>query len=140
MMQFQSDIIGIPVLRPSVMETTALGAAFAAGLAMGIWKSTDELKQLWAEAERFEPKCSVDERNRLFHYWKKAIQRSKGWVEEEKERSITLPTVVEDVVEEVVKEVKSGWEYFATEGILVGMVCLGIGTLVGFGIGRQRYR
>ena len=82
MMQFQADILGVPVVRPRVTETTALGAAYLAGLAVGYWKSTDEIAQQWQEDKRFEPQMSEEERTRLMNRWKKAVERARNWEEE----------------------------------------------------------
>lgn len=79
-MQFQADIINVPVIKPVVMETTAMGAAFAAGLAVGVWSSVDEIQQLRAVSETFQPSMSDELRNTNWNGWKKAIQRSFGWV------------------------------------------------------------
>ncbi|MDR9397009.1 glycerol kinase GlpK [Pontimonas sp.] len=81
LMQFQADILGIPVLRPQVAETTALGAAYAAGLAVGFWQNLDELRQKWHEQARFEPQMAPDERAERLRVWKKAVQKSFEWVE-----------------------------------------------------------
>ncbi len=83
LMQFQADILGIPVVRPKVVETTALGAAYAAGLAVGVWRDLDELRTHWREDRRFEPRMSQDERERRCRMWGKAIDRSLGWVDED---------------------------------------------------------
>lgn len=80
LMQFQSDILGIPIVRPKVTETTALGAAYLAGLAVGFWKSTDELQKKWEVDERFEPKMKSAERERLLDKWNQAVEKSKNWV------------------------------------------------------------
>ncbi|MEP1152733.1 MAG: glycerol kinase GlpK [Balneola sp.] len=80
LMQFQSDILGIPIVRPKVTETTALGAAYLAGLAVGFWKSTDELQKKWEVDERFEPKMKSAERERLLNKWNQAVEKSKNWV------------------------------------------------------------
>ena len=79
LMQFQADILGVPVVRPAITETTALGAAYAAGLAVGLWSGTDEIAGLWAEEHRFEPAMEVVERDRLYGRWQEAVQRSFGW-------------------------------------------------------------
>ncbi|MEP6598616.1 MAG: glycerol kinase GlpK [Actinomycetota bacterium] len=80
-MQMQADILGVPVSRPVVAETTALGAAYAAGLATGFWSNTDELVQNWNESKRWEPQWS-DEQRELGHAgWKKAVQRTLDWVD-----------------------------------------------------------
>ncbi|MCO5177746.1 MAG: glycerol kinase GlpK [Thermomicrobiales bacterium] len=81
LMQFQSDILGVPVVRPKVAETTALGAAYAAGLATGFWANTDELRQNWNEDKRWEPRMGEDEREKLYHDWKRAVERTFDWVE-----------------------------------------------------------
>jgi glycerol kinase len=81
LMQFQSDILAKPVVRPGVQETTALGAAYAAGLAVGFFKDTDELVANWTVDRRWEPKMDEETRERLYHFWKKAVTRSFDWVE-----------------------------------------------------------
>jgi len=81
LMQFQSDILNKPVVRPVVQETTALGAAYAAGLAVGFLKDTDELVANWAEDKRWLPKMSEEKRVKEFHLWKKAVTRTFDWVE-----------------------------------------------------------
>jgi glycerol kinase len=81
LMQFQADILGIPVVRPKVSETTALGACYAAGLAVGFFKDADELCANWAVDKRWEPKMGEPSRKRLYHSWKKAVTRSFDWVE-----------------------------------------------------------
>jgi len=81
LMQFQSDILNKPVVRPVVQETTALGAAYAAGLAVGFFKDTDELVANWAEDKRWLPKMPEETRAKEFHLWKKAVTRTFDWVE-----------------------------------------------------------
>jgi glycerol kinase len=83
LMQFQADVLGVPVIRPAVTETTALGAAFAAGLAVGFWSDQDELRERWSEDRRWEPALEESARERQYAQWKKAVQRSFGWVEQE---------------------------------------------------------
>jgi len=80
-MQLQADILGIPVSRPVVAETTALGAAYAAGLACGFWASTEELGQNWQESRRWEPSWDADQREDGYRQWRKAIERSLGWID-----------------------------------------------------------
>lgn len=80
LMQFQADVLGIPVERPLVSETTALGAAFLAGLAVGYWGSLEELQGLWKLDRRFEPSMEESERERLYSTWKEAVRRSLRWV------------------------------------------------------------
>ena len=79
LMQFQSDILGVPVIRPVVNETTALGAAYAAGLAVGFWASEDDIRTNWAEDKRWIPAMASAERERLYGEWNKAVERTYGW-------------------------------------------------------------
>jgi glycerol kinase len=81
LMQFQADVLGVPVIRPAVTETTALGAAFAAGLATGFWSGTEELRERWSEDRRWEPRMGEAERERRYRQWKKAVERAFDWVE-----------------------------------------------------------
>jgi glycerol kinase len=81
LMQFQADILGVPVIRPKVAETTALGAAYAAGLATGFWTTEDELRENWVEDKRWEPKMDASARDTAYHFWKKAVERTFGWAE-----------------------------------------------------------
>ncbi|WP_232017148.1 glycerol kinase GlpK [Gordonia insulae] len=76
LMQFQADILDVPVVRPVVNETTALGAAYAAGLAVGYWESEDEIRANWAEDRRWEPQMGDDERDRLYTGWNRAVEHS----------------------------------------------------------------
>ncbi|MFW5742714.1 MAG: glycerol kinase GlpK [Spirochaetota bacterium] len=79
LMQFQADILGLPVERPVVAETTALGAAYLAGLATGFWSGTHEIAKAWKLDRRFEPQMSDDERESLYAGWKEAVNRVRGW-------------------------------------------------------------
>jgi len=81
LMQFQADILGVPVIRPVVAETTALGAAYAAGLAVGFWENLDDLRKNWAVDKVWEPKMDPETRERLYRGWLKAVERTFGWVE-----------------------------------------------------------
>ena len=81
LMQFQSDILAKPVVRPMVKETTALGAAYAAGLAVGFFQDTDELVVNWSVDQKWEPKMDEESREGLYHFWKKAVTRSFDWTE-----------------------------------------------------------
>lgn len=83
LMQFQADILGVPVVRPKVTETTALGAAYAAGLAVGFWKDLGELEDNWAEDKRWEPTMDEATRERSLRLWKKAVTRTFDWVDED---------------------------------------------------------
>ena len=79
LMQFQSDLVGKKVIKPIITETTALGAAYLAGLAVGYWKDKEEISKLWFASEEFEPKVNEEDRNRYYSKWKKAVERSKDW-------------------------------------------------------------
>ncbi len=83
LMQFQADQVGVPVIRPVVAETTALGAAYAAGIAVGFWNGEQDVIDNWAEAKRWEPKMDEGERNRLYRQWKKAVTRTFDWVDDD---------------------------------------------------------
>nr|WP_296072653.1 glycerol kinase GlpK [uncultured Actinoplanes sp.] len=80
-MQIQADVLGVPVSRPVVAETTALGAAYAAGLAVGFWKSTDELRENWNESQRWTPAWTDEQRSEGYGKWKKAVERTLDWVD-----------------------------------------------------------
>jgi glycerol kinase len=80
-MQLQADILGVPVSRPVVAETTALGASYAAGLATGFWSNTDELRANWNESKRWQPQSSEEQRAEGYAGWKKAVERTLNWVE-----------------------------------------------------------
>jgi glycerol kinase len=79
LMQFQADLLGVPVLRPKVTETTALGAAYLAGLAVGFWESKEEIAAQWQCERRFEPSMAADQRAALLGRWSRAVERAKGW-------------------------------------------------------------
>ncbi len=79
LMQFQADVVGVPVVRPVITETTALGAAYLAGLASGVWSSEDEIASLWRAERRFEPQMSSTRRDSLLFDWQRAVERAKAW-------------------------------------------------------------
>src|SRR5690554_4440810 len=81
LMQFQADILGVPVARPVVNETTALGAAYLAGLAVGYWSSKEEIAQKWAVDTNFQPQMDAAAREKLAAGWKKAVTRALSWAE-----------------------------------------------------------
>jgi glycerol kinase len=83
LMQFQADLLGVPVIRPQVAETTALGAAYAAGLATGFWDTVESLRQNWQEDKRWEPKMDAAKRDEYYKYWKKAVTRTFDWFDAE---------------------------------------------------------
>jgi glycerol kinase len=81
LMQLQADILGKPVIRPTIRETTSLGAAYMAGLAIGLWANLEELRHNWGVERTFEPHWSEAERTAGYHGWKRAVERAKGWIE-----------------------------------------------------------
>jgi glycerol kinase len=83
LMQFQADILDVPVIRPKIAETTALGAAYAAGLAVGFWSDLDELTAKWSEDKRWEPTMAAEERERYYRNWQKAVTKSLDWVDQD---------------------------------------------------------
>jgi glycerol kinase len=80
-MQFQADILGVPVIRPTVAETTSLGAAYAAGLATGLWAQVEDLRAQWGMDKRWEPAMPAGRRAQLYGGWLKAVTRTFDWVE-----------------------------------------------------------
>ncbi|MDN5634883.1 MAG: glycerol kinase, partial [Brevibacterium sp.] len=85
LMQFQADLLGVPVIRPEVVETTALGAAYAAGIAVKFWNGEDDVKANWREGKRWEPSMGEDKVARVYRLWNKAVEKSKKWVDEDVE-------------------------------------------------------
>jgi glycerol kinase len=83
LMQFQADLLGVPVIRPVVAETTALGAAYAAGLATGFWGEVEDLRENWQEDKRWEPSMDSSQRDEYYKYWKKAVTRTFDWFDSE---------------------------------------------------------
>ena len=81
LMQFQADILGVPVIRPKVVETTALGAAYAAGLATGFWSSINDLRSNWQVSQSWQPSMDAKQREQLYNGWLKAVERTFNWVE-----------------------------------------------------------
>ena len=79
LMQFQADLLNAPVLRPKISETTALGAAYAAGLAVGYWENISEIKENWTVAKTWIPEMEEPKRDRLYAAWQKAVTRSFDW-------------------------------------------------------------
>ncbi|MFJ4471125.1 glycerol kinase GlpK [Streptomyces sp. NPDC089424] len=82
LMQHQADVLGVPVIRPEVSETTALGAAYAAGLATGVWNDLDELKGQWQKDAEWTPAMEASERDREYRRWRRAVEKTLGWVED----------------------------------------------------------
>jgi glycerol kinase len=82
LMQHQADVLGVPVIRPRVSETTCLGAAYAAGPATGVWNGLDELKSHWREDVAWAPAMAASVRDREYRNWRKAVEKSLGWAED----------------------------------------------------------
>ena len=80
LMQFQADILNVEVQRPEIIETTALGSAFLAGLATGFWKDKEEISKIMKNSTKFYPSMEEDERNLFLNGWNKAVERSRNWV------------------------------------------------------------
>jgi glycerol kinase len=83
LMQVQADVLGVPVIRPTVAETTSLGAAYAAGLAVGFWKEVEDLRANWGKDKQWDPQMDAAERDKEYRFWKKAVTKSFDWVEDE---------------------------------------------------------
>jgi len=83
LMQFQADLLGVPVIRPKVPETTSLGAAYAAGFATGLWSTEGELRENWVEDKRWEPQMDASKRDEYYKYWKRAVTKSFDWFDAE---------------------------------------------------------
>jgi glycerol kinase len=81
LMQFQADLLDCEIKRPEIIETTAIGAAFLAGLAVGFWESREELQALWTADRSFTPDMETEKREKMLHFWHKAVERSKNWIE-----------------------------------------------------------
>ena len=81
LMQFQADVLGVPVIRPLVAETTSLGAAYAAGLAVGFWSEVEDLRANWGKDKQWEPKLDKAEVEKEYAQWKKAVTRTFDWVD-----------------------------------------------------------
>jgi glycerol kinase len=88
LMQFQSDVLGVPVIRPKVAETTALGAAYAAGLAVGFWAEVEDLRANWAKDKEWTPRLDEAVREKEYRLWKKAVTRTFDWVEAEEREPV----------------------------------------------------
>ena len=85
LMQLQADVLGVPVIRPTVAETTSLGAAYAAGLAVGFWSEVEDLRANWGKDKQWEPAMDAESRERSYRFWKKAVTRTFDWVTEDEE-------------------------------------------------------
>jgi glycerol kinase len=81
LMQFQADVLDVPVIRPTVAETTSLGAAYAAGLAVGFWSEVEDLRANWGKDKQWEPQMDRAEVDKEYRFWKKAVTRTFDWVE-----------------------------------------------------------
>jgi glycerol kinase len=81
LMQFQADVLGVPVIRPTVSETTALGAAYAAGLAVGFWSEVEDLRENWGKDKEWTPQMDEADREQGYRFWKKAVTKTFDWIE-----------------------------------------------------------
>jgi glycerol kinase len=81
LMQFQADVLGVPVIRPQVAETTSLGAAYAAGLAVGMWNEVEDLRANWGKDKQWDPSMNADQVAAEYHQWNKAVTRTLDWIE-----------------------------------------------------------
>jgi glycerol kinase len=81
LMQFQADLLNVPVIRPKVTETTALGAAYAAGLACGFWQNLDDLRDNWRADKSWDPEMDETTRTKLYRSWQKAVNKSLNWID-----------------------------------------------------------
>ncbi|MEM2314141.1 MAG: FGGY-family carbohydrate kinase, partial [Candidatus Bathyarchaeia archaeon] len=88
LMQFQADILGLRIVRPRILETTSLGAAYMAGLAVDYWGSLSEISSMWRAEKIFEPAISECERDRLYRVWREAVKKSLGWAKVLKEAGL----------------------------------------------------
>jgi FGGY family of carbohydrate kinases, C-terminal domain len=143
LMQFQADMIRAPVVIPCVQETTAMGAAFAAGLAVGVWKDLGEVKALWKEAKVFVPKMPEEERAKNWLGWKKAVSRSLEWVEVDDDNDYFLDaeTFSHDEDDDRLLAAKNtGDSAGVSLGTILTLVAVaGIGASVGFLLGHRRH-
>lgn len=114
-MQTQADLVSIPIVRPQMRETTALGAAIAAGFAVGVWKDFDELKGVNTKGQTvFEPKLEVDKSKKMFQRWERAVGMCKGWLAEYEDEEKTAQAV--DMTKEQME--KDGAEMQKVDSVL----------------------
>ena len=134
LMQFQADIIQVPVVQPVVMETTSIGAAFAAGLAVGVWKDMDEIRDLWAVDVTYNPQMSEEERIKNWNGWKKAVSKSLNWIEEDDNDD---DDEFEDALSEPEWPVSTRFRLSTTTSIVL---IAGAALCLGFAFGSSRRR
>jgi glycerol kinase len=132
LMQFQSDIINVPVVKPKIMETTSMGAAFSAGLAVGVWKDLQQIRELWSVADTFTPKMEENEREKNWAGWQKAISKSLDWVEDEDDDEF------EDAMEGPLELSKPATSAALSTSPISLLAMAVIGACVGFLVGRHR--
>lgn len=137
LMQFQADMLNIDVVKPSVMETTALGVAFCAGLAIGVWSGLEEIKQLWTPAKRFQPKMSEKDRHYIWNGWNKAVSRSLGWIDIEREAKGDQGVTFEDETFDEFKDAQKqgawwlAYNFSFTYVAICSALALGAGVMIG---------
>ena len=136
LMQFQADMINVPVVKPKIMETTSMGAAFCAGLAVGTWKDMNQIRKMWAVAETYKPSMAQPEREKNWAGWQKAITKSLDWVEQDDDEEF------HDSYQDMTDSMRpknsshSGENGFGTATSLLLTTAFGFG--VGFLLGKQR--
>jgi glycerol kinase len=148
LMQFQADMINVPVVKPKVMETTAMGAAFGAGLAVGVWKDLQEIRALWSIAETFEPGMPETERQKNWAGWQKAVTKSLDWIEDDVDDKFEdaiegQGDIEEDLAESKATTATRGFSLDSKvertgHGALSLMLVAALGAGAGFLLGRQR--
>ena len=137
LMQFQADMIGVQVVKPAVQETTAMGAMFAAGLGVGVWKDLDEIRELWHLAEVWNPQMSEEDRGKNWRGWQSAVSKSMGWVEDEDEIDEFYDAVVDDPTgvaaarAVVFDEKQQSHGFSSTALVAVGIAALSVGFVIG---------
>jgi glycerol kinase len=145
LMQFQADMIGVDVIKPVVQETTAMGATFAAGLAVGVWKNLEEIRELWAVAKVWKPRMTDEEREKNWHGWEKAVSKSMGWVEDEEDEgdefydaqvddtgvAVTRALVIKEKDTRVIKEKDQNSGFSMSALVAVSAATLAVGFVIG---------
>jgi len=133
LMQFQADMLDINVIKPVVMETTSRGAAFAAGLAVGVWSDLEEVHSLWAIKTTFKPSMSVEERATYWKGWQKAVSKSIGWIETEESCAETKSRALLPMPSD--EQAKVG--YSKTSMAIATLSALAVGVLIGGGAAKK---
>mmetsp|Transcript_27913 Transcript_27913/g.65263 ORF Transcript_27913/g.65263 Transcript_27913/m.65263 type:complete len:643 (-) Transcript_27913:67-1995(-) len=139
LMQFQADMLNVPVVKPVILETTSMGAAFCAGLAIGVWKDVDEIKKLWAVATTFTPQMVEEERHRNWNGWCKAVGKSLGWVDIDREAGGKGDTMDDETFDDFEDAVELTRKTSLGIGMGLAMVmCASAAFATGFLVGTKR--